>query len=565
MASGKIIWISVSLLTVLGLMLASCAPTAPPQATPKPAAPTPPTPVAIPSTPAPGAPAPTPKPAAEQPRYGGILTRGSRHTIPHLDMHQETSSGIQFVLSSVYSMLVQNDPLNEDKIIGDLAKTWDISPDGLTYTFRLHEGVKFHDGKPMTAQDVKFNLERVIFPPKGMLSPRKELYAAVEKIEAPDPTTVKIILKHPQASFLQLLAIEKNYIFAPHIIKEKGDMKRDVLGTGPFKLLSYTPDVSFKVQKNPDYFVKGRPYLDGMTTYIIVDEMARFAALRTKQVMMIPLVAGPTSVQAKELQKGEPRLVVEARLTPNMTSLIPNTKKEPWDDVRVRQAVNLLMDREAGAKVIRAGSYNPGYGYAVPGSPWALPDNELMAIPGFRKPKEQDLAEAKRLLAEAGYPQGFKTTLMTSTSVYVKETAEFAKDQLAKVGIAATVQVLDLAASRDRLFKGTFDFAAYADGSSHEDPDLLLNEYYLTGSAKNYGGWSSAKFDELYAAQSKALDPAKRKEIVWEMQRLIHKEAPKIVITWGRYQAIWWAEMKNWSPHKSVKRNHKFQDVWLAQ
>ncbi|MBI2907554.1 MAG: hypothetical protein HYX92_07875 [Chloroflexi bacterium] len=563
-------WMVVSLFLAVGLIL-SCAPAAPSAPTPKSPPPAAKAPAVTPTgpnakapSPAPTAPAPMPKPAADQPRSGGILTIGSRHTIPHFDMHQETSAGMQIPLSPAYSVLVRNDSQDEDKVIGDLARSWEVSPDGLAYTFRLQQGVKFHDGKPLAAEDVKFNLDRVIFPPRGVRSPRKELYAAVEKIEAPDPVTVKVTLKYPQASLLQLLAIEKNFIFAPYVVKEKGDMKADILGSGPFKLQSYARDVSLKLQKNPDYYVKGRPYLDGITVFIVTDEMARFAALRTKQVLLIPLVAGPTDMQAKELKTGEPRLMVGSRLTPNMTSLIPNTKVDPWNDLRVRQAVNLALDREAGAKVIRAGSYDPGYGYALPGSPWALPDSEISTLPGFRKPKDPDIAEAKKLLSQAGHPQGFKTTLMTSTSVYAKETAEFAKDQLARIGINATIQVLELAASRDRLFKGTFELAAYADGSSHEEPDLLLNEYYLTGSAKNYGAWSNFTYDQLYAGQSRALDPAKRKELVWEMQRVIHKEAPKMIVTWGKYQALWWSDVKNWSPHKSVKRNHRFEDVWLA-
>ncbi|MBI2910149.1 MAG: hypothetical protein HYX92_21110 [Chloroflexi bacterium] len=558
-------FVTVGRLAVFGLLLASCGPATLPSATSKadvsPAI-KPPTVSSI--TPS-AAPEPTPKSATGQPRYGGILIVGSRHAIPHFDMHQETSAGIQIPLSSAYSTLVRNDPLEEDKVIGDLARSWDVSADGLIYTFRLHEGVKFHDGKPLVSEDVKFNLERIIFPPRGMLSPRKELYAAVGKIEAPDPATVKVTLKRPQASFLQLLAIEKNFIFAPHVIKEKGDMKRDVLGTGPFKFAGFDADVAFKLKKNPDYFVRGRPYLDGITIYIILDEMARFAALRTSQVLLLPLVAGPTSAQARELQSSDPKLVAQTRLTPNMTSLIPNAQKEPWSDVRVRRSVNLLMDREAGAKVIRAGSGEPGYGYALPGSPWALPEKDLMALPGFRKPKDQDMAEAKKLIAEAGYPQGFKTTILTSTSMHAKETAEFSRDQLAKGGISATIQVVELAASRDRLFKGNFEVASYADGSSHDEPDLLLNEYYLTGSSKNYGGWSSPKYDELFKTQSITLDPGRRKETIWEMQRVIHQEAPKIVVTWQSYRAIWRDEVQNWTPHRSVKRNHKFQDVWLAK
>lgn len=493
------------------------------------------------------------------------MNRGARHPIPHFDAHQETTAGIQFPFSSVYSILVQNQPENEDKIIGDLAKSWDIGSDGLVYTFRLNEGVRFHNGRPLTAEDVKFNLDRIIFPPKGVLSPRKELYQAVTKLEAPDPLTLRVTLKNQQASFLQLLALEENFIFDPDIVKQKGDMKRDVMGTGPFKLQAYVPGVSLKVVKNQDYFVKGRPYLDGITTFIIVDETARFAALRTHQIHMMPLTAGPTAAQAEELMKREPRLVSQARMMPNTTALTFNAQIEPWNDMRVRQAVNLLIDREAAAKVVRAGSYSPGYGYTLPGSPWALPEQEMMSLTGFRKPKDQDVVEAKRLLAEAGHAQGFKTALITSTTIQAKEAAEFTKDQLARLGINAEVQVLEVAVNKERLYRGAFQVTVTADGSPHYDPDVLLGEYFITGSPKNYGAWSNAKVDELYLAQSQALDPAKRKELIWEMQRIIHREAPKIIVTWAKYWGIWWEEMKDWYPQRTVKGGHKFQDVWLAR
>ncbi|MBI2909531.1 MAG: ABC transporter substrate-binding protein [Chloroflexi bacterium] len=550
--------------TALGLLTASCAPAAPPTG---PAPTTAPPKVETPATRPAAAPAlsPTPKPSADQPRYGGTLVMASRHKIPHFDMHQEVTTGIILPLAPTYSNLLQPDPRDENRIIGDLARSWEISPDGRVYTLRLNEGVKFHDGKPLTSEDVKFNLDRVAFPPRGMVSSRKALFQAVEKIEAPDPLTARITLKNPQGSFLQILAFEETFIFASHVLKQKGDMKKDVMGSGPFKFASYTPDVSFKSVKNPDYFIKGRPYLDGIAIYIVVDEMARFAALRTKQVLMVPLVAGPTGAQAREMQKAEPKLVVQDRLAPNVTTMIFNTEKEPWNDIRVRQAVNLAIDREAGAKVIRAGDYFPGYGYMLPGSPWALPESELMALPGFRKPKDPDVAEARKLLAEAGHPQGFKTTVLTSTTVHAKEAGEFSKSELAKIGITADMQLVDTTTITDRMFKGSFEVSVFADSAGLEDPDSLLGEFYLASSPKNYGRWSNAELERLFAVQNSALDANKRKEAVWEMQRIVHREAPRIIFTWAKWRAIWWDEIKDWIPGSSVKRNHKFQDVWLAR
>ncbi|MBI2910236.1 MAG: hypothetical protein HYX92_21550 [Chloroflexi bacterium] len=257
------------ILTLLGLLVASCAPAAAPAATKAPLTPAPAPTVQT------GA-APTPAPKAAGPRTGGVLTVAKRLPIPHLDMHQEITVNMQAPLAPVYSWLIQNDPIgDENKIIGDLAKSWDITTDGLTYTFKLQDGVKFHDGRPLTSTDVKASLDRIIFPPRGVVSPRQGLYTAVDKIETPDALTVKISLKRVQGSFLQLLALQHNFIFPAHILKEKGDMKRDVVGTGPFKFVSEMRGVSFKTQRNPEYFVKGLPYLDGVTYYEIPDDRSR--------------------------------------------------------------------------------------------------------------------------------------------------------------------------------------------------------------------------------------------------------------------------------------------------
>ncbi|MBI2910086.1 MAG: ABC transporter substrate-binding protein [Chloroflexi bacterium] len=546
-------------LIVLGLLLASCAPTVASTPTAKPLAP-----AAKPAAAEPRAPTSVPKPATEQARYGGTLVVASKIAPNHFDMHQDTSVGMQLPLSPAYNLLVQNDPLDETKIIGDLAKSWDISADGLSYTFRLNEGVKFHDGSPLRAEDVKFNLDRIVSPPPRVLSARKEVFGNVDKIEASDGLTLKISLKNPQPSFLQLLAMPFNYVYSPAVVKSKGDMKRDVMGTGPFKFTEYVDKISFKVKKNPDYFVKGRPYLDGITVYVILDEMVRIAALRTRQVHLLPLSAEVTASQAADLKRSEPTFVVHERVNPGLPSIVPNVKAKPWEDVRVRQALNLAIDREAGAKVIRGGSF-PGYGYTMPTGKWSLPENELMAMPGFRKSKDQDLAEAKRLLAEAGYSQGFKFSLLAGPQVLMKETSQFAKDQLAKIGLAAEIRIEDTAVTKQMQFEGRFEVNLGTDASAVDDPDIVLGEYYLTGSPKNWGKWSNSRFDELYREQSRTLDARKRLDLVWEMQRLLHREAPRAIVVWSIRNAVVWPQVKDWLPGKSIYASHRFQDVWLSK
>ncbi|MBI2910152.1 MAG: ABC transporter substrate-binding protein [Chloroflexi bacterium] len=559
----QILLSGASCLTSLGLFIISCAQPAPPTSLSKT---TPPAkaPVAETLAPRPVAPTSTPRPTAEQPKYGGTLLLVNKTEPYHFDLHQESAVGVVFPLAPAYNLVVQNDPMDDTKIIGDLAKTWEVSADGLTYTFHINEGVKFHDGTLLTSKDIKYNLDRIVSPPKGTVSLRKELFRALERIETTDPATLKATLKYPQASFLQLLALPYNVVFAPSVIEKKGDMKKDVMGTGPFKFSNYVDRVSFSVKRNPDYFINGRPYLDGITVYMVFDDRTRMAAWQTKRVHALPLSADMTPAAATELKRSEPGSVMYERAVPGVASIVPNTRAKPWDDVRVRQALNLAMDRELGGKVIRGG-YFPGYGYTTPGGKWSLPEKELMAMPGYRKPKDQDIAEARRLLAEAGYPEGLRFKLSSSRQPHHAETAEFSKDQLARIGITVDIQFVDQAVNRQVLLEGKFEVTVSGDASAVDDPDILLGEGFLTGSPKNWGFWSNSKFDALYEEQTKTMDTQKRLELVWEMQRLLHREGPRIIIAWAKRFAVMWPEVRDWLPARSHFLNNKFQDVWLAK
>ncbi|MBI2908227.1 MAG: ABC transporter substrate-binding protein [Chloroflexi bacterium] len=557
MLSRRLLGITAGV-TILAFLLAACAPAA----APVPAKAGTPAVAQAPQTKA-AAPSPTAKPSASAPTYGGTLTMALKTATAHFDMLQETGGMVQLPLAPTYNLLIQHNPMENFKITGDLARSWEISPDGLSYIFLLNEGVRFHNGRPLSAEDVRFNFERVMSPPRGILSPRKELFRNVQKMEVIDAKTLKIALKQPQASFLTIVALPANFIFDPEVIKQKGDMKRDVMGTGPFKMKDYVYSISFTAEKNPDYFVKGRPYLDRVIVYTITDEMTRSAAMRTRQVLVLPLYGAVSTSLSLQMQKTEPSIVLQKRGTPGPNVIIPNSKVAPWNDVRVRQAVNLAIEREAASKAIR--EFGPGYGFMLPGSPWELPKEELMAMPGNRQPKDPDIAEAKRLLAEAGFPEGFETPFLSSTTVYSRELAQVAQAQLARIGINLKIQSLEISAWKDLVFKGSFRLATQPDASAIDDPDVLLGEYFLTGSPKNYHGWSNQKFDELYALQSRIMDAAKRKEIVWEMQRILHRELPRIPVVWSTFYAASWPEVKNWTQGNSLFLGNSLQDVWLVK
>ena len=202
--------------------------------------------------------------AAETPRRGGVLLAVIGADPPSFDAHQENTFATMQLVAPLYSTLLQIDPYSYPKISGDVASEWKIAPDGLTYTFKIRQDIKFHDGSPLTAADVKATCEKIAFPPAGVRSVRKGSYAAIQSIEASDPATVAFKLKYPSASLLNNLASPWNVIYPKkYLDKDPNYFKTHVVGSGPFRFKSYTPGATFEGERNPDYFVKDRPYLDG--------------------------------------------------------------------------------------------------------------------------------------------------------------------------------------------------------------------------------------------------------------------------------------------------------------
>lgn len=560
---------------LVGLLLAGCAPAATPTPAPPPLSKVPviaappvgiatPTPVPLKPTPILVAPAPTP--AVKGPKYGGILRTWTRTDIAHYDVHQATTPGVHTFVVSIWSHLVQFDPLAMQKlvVIPDLAEKWDISPDGKSYTFYLQKGVRWHDGKPFTSADVKVSLDRLRNPPKGMTSPRQITFSAVTKVETPDEHTVRVALERPQASFLSTLAISFNAIFPKHILDEKGDLKRNPIGTGPFKLKEYTRGVKFELVKNENYFVKGRPYLDGITQYIIADEQSRDAALKAHR---LDLVTGPSKCLSGPdlpiLRRDFPQIVIQRGGYSSPRYFVPNIHRAPWNDPRVVKAVKLAIDREPAVEVVEEGPELGQVGGPLPlRGQWAIPEEELKKLPGYRHPKDQDLAEAKRLLAEAGYPKGFKTTMLCRTSTAEKNIAVFLKSELEKIGIEAEIAPKDVAAFYEPLERGAFDTAAAA-WAVDDDPDSVFGEHYVTGGGRNYERFSDAEIDKLFVEQSQTMDVAKRRELVQKMERLYIERGSRAVITWANVINAWWPEVKNFTAPATLYRGYKGEEVWL--
>ena len=461
--------------------------------------------------------------AADTPRRGGVLLAAIAADAPSLDPHQEQTFATIQLVAPCYSTLLQFDPFSYPKIVGDAATEWKIAPDGLTYTFKIRPGISFHDGTPLTAADVKTTYDKIVFPPAGVRSPRKTTYSAITSIEAPDPSTVVFKLKSPSASLLGNLASPWNVIYPKkYLDRDPNHFKSHIVGSGPFKFKSYTHGATFEGERNPDYFVKDRPYLDGYKFFISPETSVRAAALRSGRAWIEFRTMPLSEVEAIKKQLKD-KVVVQDTPATGIFGIALNQTTKPLNDIRVRKALSLGIDRYTASKVLYPiASLRDVGGLMRPATEWAMPDAELQKFPGFGTDIEKNRGEAKRLLAEAGYPNGLKVVLKNrNVRVPYTDFAVFVIQEWRKIGVEAEHRPLETATwFADGRDTGNFELMINPAFNFMDDPDQFLDRY-TTGDANNWGRFSDPRIDDLFARQARALDPVERHKLVHDIQKIV--------------------------------------------
>ena len=511
--------------------------------------------------------APSAGQAADTPRRGGVLLAVIGADPPSLDPHQESTFANIELVAPLYSTLLQLDPYHYPKIIGDVATDWKIAPDGLTYTFKLRQGIHFHDGSALTSADVKASYDKIIFPPAGVRSVRKNAYTAVERVEAPDPATVIFKLKFPSASLLDNLASPWNVIFPKkYLDKDPNYFKTNVMGSGPFKFKNYTRGSTFEGERNPDYFVKDRPYLDGYKFFISPETSVRAAAIRSGRAYIEFRNLPGAEVDAIRKQLGDKIVVQETPMTGQWGIAVNNTAK-PFNDVRVRKALTLGIDRYTMSKVLYPLTGLKFVGALMrPGSDWAMPAAELEKLPGFGRDMEKNRAEARRLLTEAGYPNGLKVVLKNrNVKLPYQDFAVFLIQEWRKIGVEVEHRPLETAAwFSDGQDTGNFELIVAPAVEFMDEPDQFLGRY-ATGSTQNWGRFSDPRIDDLFSRQARTLDPGERKRLINEMEKVVLENAYYMPGLWWSRNLVHWAKVKNYVAPPNHYTNQKLQDVWLSE
>ncbi len=512
--------------------------------------------------------------AQEKPRYGGELLFVVPGEPPSYDGHREETFGLIHPAAPHYNTLLRVDPNDRTgtKVVGDLAESWTTSKDGRTYTFNLRKGVKFHDGSEMTSKDVKASYDKIIFPPEGVASQRKGAYVDVEAVQAPDPYTVVFRLKWPSASLLSGLASPWNWIYKADILaKDMRWYERNVMGTGPFTFVEYVKGSHWVGKKNPNYWNKGKPYLDGYRAIFIKAHSAQVQAVRGERAMIQFRSFTPPDRDNLVKEMGN-KITVQESPWDCALPVVMNHEKKPFDDKRVRRALSLALDRYQGSQALSNLTFVKDVaGVQVPGMPFATPQAELEKLAGFSRDIGKSRAEAKRLLKEAGVPgvaAGFAFTLKNRAVPHPYEhLGVWLIDQWRQVGLNVKQEFVDAAAYFATLRGGDYEVAVDFQCGYIVEPDLDLYKFQSKDiSHANYGRYTDKVLDDLYQKQSRATDPEERKKYIRAFEkRLLDEEAHYLfTLQWHRIIPHN-SKLKGWTITPSHYLNNQLDTVWLAE
>jgi peptide/nickel transport system substrate-binding protein len=427
--------------------------------------------------------------------------------------------------------------------------------------------VKFHDGSEMTSKDVKASYDKIIFPPAGVKSLRKESYRSIEVVEAPDPYTVRFRLKYPEASLLLNLSSPWNWIYKADILaKDMHWYEKNIMGTGPFTFVEHVKGSHWVGKKNPNYWDKGKPYLDGYRAMFISSSAAQVAAIRGERAHIQFRGFSPPERDQLVSALGN-KITVQESPWDCLNFVSMHHEKKPFDDKRVRRALSLALDRyEASQKLSKITIVRDVGGIQVPGTPYATPPAELEKLAGYGHDINANRAEAKRLLREAGVPDGFSFTFKNRGIPHPYEPVGiWLVDQWRQIGLNVKIETIEASAYHPMLKRGDFDVAMDFQCGFIVEPDLDLARFISTSDA-NYGKHKDKLIDELYQKQARAGDIEDRKKIIRQLEKRLLDEETHVIYTLQWHRIIPHnAKVHGWTITPSHYLNNMLDTVWLSE
>ena len=505
-----------------------------------------------------------------EPKQGGVLRIYHRDSPGSASIHEGATYSINAPFMPVFNNLViykQDVPQNSmDSIVPDLAESWVWSADRKTLTFRLRQGVKWHDGKPFTSADVKctFNMLMGKSQQRFRQNPRKAWYNELNEVTTNGDYEASFNLKRPQPSLLALLASGYTPVYPCHI--SPAEMRTHPIGTGPFKFVEFKANESIKLTRNTDYWKKGLPHLDGI----------EFTIITNRSTAILAFIAGkfdmtfPTDVSIpllKDTKTRAPNAVCVVAPTNVSTNIIVNSTNPPFDDIDIRHALALALDRKAFIAILFEGQADiGGTMQPAPDGVWAMPKETLEQIPGYGPDVNANREEARKLMQKAGFGPDKHLAIKVSTRnipIY-RDPAVILIDQLKSIYIDGELDVVDTAQWFPKVARKDYALGLNLTGNAVDDPDQSFYENYSCGSERNYSNYCNKDIEKLFDEQSMETDNQKRKKLVWAIDKKLQEDVARPIILHSRTGTCWHPYVKGITIMVNSSYNgYRYEDVWL--
>ena len=505
-------------------------------------------------------------------KQGGVLKVYFFDSPASMSIHEEATIAAEGPMMGVFNNLVmykQDVPQSGlQSIVPDLASEWSWDEDKSQLTFRLREGVRWHDGKPFTARDVQCTWDMLAgkSSEKFRLNPRKAWYRNLEEVTTNGDYEVSFRLKRPQPSFIALLASGFSPVYPCHVSPR--DMRSKPIGTGPFKFVEFKPNEVIKVSRNADYWKKGHPYLDGIEYAIFKNPSTGVMAFAAGKVdftspffLQIPVL--------KDLKSQASDAICE--LTPSNVNrnAMFNRGASPFNNPELLRAAALSVDRKAFIDILTEGKGNIGGAMLPPPEGvWGMPLDMLKTLPGYDPDVPKNRAEARGIMEKLGYgpDKRLPVTVSTRNVPPYRDPAVILIDQLKEVYIDGQLEPIDTAQWLPKVMRKDYTVALNLTGNGLDDPDQTLYENFTCGAEGNYDGYCNPELDKMVDRQSREFDQTKRKELVWAIERKLAEDAARPIIYHSRSGTCWKPYVKGFVPMiNSIYNGLRIEDVWLDQ
>jgi peptide/nickel transport system substrate-binding protein len=500
---------------------------------------------------------------------GGVLRMGIPNRPPHFDLHQSGTFFNLGAMGCMFDNLIRRDPFDRNNIIPDLAHSWEIAEDGKSYTFFLRKDVLFHDGAELTSADVKATFDRIAKPPSGISIPRSILFKSVSEINARDKYTVefKLAEARPVNFMMSAFASGWNVIVRKQTLEDNNYNLRKIVvypGTGPFRSVRRVENEIWVMERNPNYWNKGLPYVDGIEFYNVLPFSPEMASA---------ILAG----RVDYVRATDPGTLRKAKATPGMSTATyyqsvihatwVNNHRKPLDDPRVRRAIHLVLDRPVLVEVVKDVSPLMVGGFIYPFSEFATPPTEFEQRLGYQSDPAAAIKEARALMTAAGQGGGIKgLDYLVRDLAHHKLLAQAIQAMLQQtLNVETNLRTVVESVWFDDVKNGNYDLAMGAIVSTLLDPSDYFNAWYGKDGPQNYSFWDNKKFEDLSAQIDREVDAGRRLALIHQAEAVMEQDPPLLPVAWEKINDVWYDYVKGHNPanYFGVYDVVRLDTIWL--